>query len=93
MSTNTPPYAGLLSVEGIKFETCALDRPIFCPYCTHPDAALLSGKIHFAAMMSGDVVTDREPLAAFVCPNAHVFLLLAKDIAPVKTAKAKQVRH
>jgi hypothetical protein len=80
MSTHTPPYAGLLSVEGIKFETCALSQQVFCPYCMSPDAALLSGEIHFAAKMKEDVVTDRQPLAAFICPNSHIFLLLERDV-------------
>jgi hypothetical protein len=80
MSTHTPPYAGLPCVEGIKFETGALSQQVFCPYCMSPDAALLGGKIRFTAKMSEDVVADRQPLAAFICPNSHIFLLLERDV-------------
>jgi hypothetical protein len=86
MNTNTPPYAGLFSVQGIKYETCTLSREVFCPYCMNPDAALLSGRISFAAIMSGDIVSDPEPFAAFVCPNSHIFLLRQRDVIDVNPA-------
>jgi hypothetical protein len=76
-------YAGLLSVGGIQLGDCALTRPILCPFCANPDAALLSGRISFAAKMSGEIMSDSEPLAAFICPNSHVFLVRERDVLDV----------
>ena len=76
-------YAGLPFIDGISLESCSYSRPVVCPFCSSPDAALMAGKVSFAAMMGGDILTDKEPLAAFVCPNAHVFLVRERDIAPI----------
>ena len=46
-------YAGLPFVDGISLESCSLSRPVVCPFCTSPDAALMAGKVSFAAMMGG----------------------------------------
>src|SRR3977135_4188652 len=80
---NEARYAGLLSVGGIQLGDCAPTCPILCPFCGNHDAALLSGRIRFAAKMSVEIVSDSEPLAAFICPNFHVFLVRERDVLDV----------
>jgi hypothetical protein len=76
-------YAGLPSIDGIRWDSCSLSRLVSCPFCSSPDVALLAGKVRFAATMGQEIVADQEPLAAFLCPNAHVFLVRECDVAPV----------
>lgn len=47
------------------------------------DAAILSSEVHFTARMSEHIVSEQEPLAAFVCPNSHFFLVRTRDVLPV----------
>jgi hypothetical protein len=83
MPTNSCPttiYGGLTSLEGVQLEVCSLLRQVFCPFCMSPDAALLSGKITLAVKMSGEGVIDNEPLAAFLCPNSHFFMVREGEV-------------
>jgi hypothetical protein len=94
-TVNRSDYAGLPFVDGIKLGNCSLSYPVSCPFCSNPDAALVAGRISFAATMGGEVITDKEPLAAFVCPNSHLFLLREQDvvaIAPPVTSLGRTVR-
>lgn len=76
-------YAGLTSLQGLQVGSCSLDRQIFCPFCMSSDAAILSSEVHFTARMSEHIVSEQEPLAAFVCPNSHFFLVRTRDVLPV----------
>src|SRR3954471_21569939 len=79
MKTSSPMYAGLLKVDGTRFVSCSSLQPVTCPLCSSNDAALLTGNVRFAATMNNEVVTDDEPLGAFVCPRSHVFFLRERD--------------
>lgn len=88
-------YGGLTALEGVQLELCSLLRQVFCPFCMSPDAALLCGKISFAIQMSGETLSDREPLVAFVCPNSHFFMVRERDVLrtiPSKSSGGDQTR-
>jgi hypothetical protein len=86
-TVNRSDYAGLPFVEGIQFCSCSLSRAVSCPFCSSPDAALIAGRISFTATMGGEALTDKEPLAAFVCPNSHLFLVRERDVAAISARK------
>jgi len=83
MKTHPLQYAGLLKVDGTRFVSSSSLQPVTCPLCLSDEAALLTGKVRFAATMNNEVVTDDEPLAAFVCPRSHVFFLRERDYVPL----------
>jgi hypothetical protein len=85
-----PAYAGLLEVDGINFDTCSLTQPVFCPFCMSPDAALLAGRVSFTARMDAEDVGNPQPIAVFLCPASHLFMVRQRDIlaAPSQVKRA-----
>jgi hypothetical protein len=84
-TSNHTDYAGLLQVEGIRLRTCALSRHVVCPFCRCDEVALLSGRVIFEAKMSGEIVSEEQSFAAFICTNSHLFLVREQDVLPAAT--------
>ena len=80
-SDNETRFANLISLPGVKIVFSPSMRPMTCPLCGDDGPAQLSGKADFSATMSGeDFLSPRaHPLAAFICPNHHVFFLREQD--------------
>lgn len=89
-SDNETRYANLLSLPGVKIVFSPSMRPVTCPLCGDDGPAQLSGNADFSATMSGeDFLSPRtHPLAAFICPNYHVFFLREQDFIKQFPSKA-----
>lgn len=81
MANENPEYSGLPSIPGVRFGSYQSMQTLSCPFCSSPNSIHLIGKISFAATISGNDLFDgrTQPLAAFICPQSHVFFLREQD--------------
>ncbi|HEY1802371.1 MAG TPA: hypothetical protein VGG46_15700 [Terriglobales bacterium] len=78
-------FGGLPALPGVRVAFYSSLNSVTCPLCNNSHVALLSGDIVFAAKMAcGDLDSNEQKLAAFVCSRSHLFFLLEKDIVPSK---------
>jgi hypothetical protein len=88
-NNNFPERPGLTEIPGVRIAYFESLRRVICPFCANADVVYLSGKVSFSAEMSGNDLFDGEPqsLAAFLCPNSHIFFLREPDIVPAKSSR------
>lgn len=71
-------YGGLPGLKGVQFIPNESRQQLTCPVCTSTEVAVLSGKIGFEVMMSGEAYRMR--VAACLCDESHIFFLPARDV-------------
>jgi hypothetical protein len=83
-------YAGITAVSGVRLTSYPSLPDVNCPICASAEVAYLLGKVTFAAKMNGEDLLDGEsqPLAAFICPQSHIFFLREQDVIPSEPLRA-----
>jgi hypothetical protein len=79
-------YAGLLGLTGVVSHACSFSCEVFCLFCKSSKVSLLAGKVNFELKMSGEVISEQQSFAAFLCPDSYVFFVREQDILARATA-------